>query len=555
MILYQNIGDSKTHGIPLRWNGRPFVPGTGWTLTLKVKASASQADALRLFEKSFPAYGITVSGSTASVEVTRADTFREANYPAPGSPAFEAAAGEYVWDIQAYQIAAPNHTRTVASGTLTLNRDVTRLSSLTGPIFTTEDPVLVGATAGFTESLIAADFKDIPADNDLLALVDSAAVNVLKKLKWSALKATLKSYFDPLYQAAGSYAPASGIAPTTITGTAVITTDSRLSDSRSPTSHNHGNISNSGAIGTATGLPIITTASGVLTTGFFGTSSGQFAQGNHTHTASGITDFASAARGEVESTLAAGTGVTITPIGSGASRTLTVSLTPPYLVPAFSAFSITGPTSYANGAYVEVGTTFASTQTFSWTTTNTENINPNTVSITNLTGNGILHTAGANTGPQTISGLGSPTTDAMTTAGKSFRIKARNSQEVDFTRDLVLNGVYPWFWGKVASTTRPTANAALVTSGTKVVASGGGTLTIPFASATGDYLWFAVPETQYGVKTAWYATALNNGAIGGATDLFPAHATVSVISALWSGIPYRIYVSSYPTSIPSLQVS
>jgi hypothetical protein len=40
-------------------------------------------------------------------------------------------------------------------------------------------------------------------------------------------------------QPAGSYAPASGISPTAITGTAVITTDSRLSDARTPTTHSH----------------------------------------------------------------------------------------------------------------------------------------------------------------------------------------------------------------------------------------------------------------------------------------------------------------------------
>jgi microcystin-dependent protein/predicted phosphodiesterase len=40
-------------------------------------------------------------------------------------------------------------------------------------------------------------------------------------------------------QAAGSYAPATGIAPSAITGTAVITTDSRLSDARTPTTHTH----------------------------------------------------------------------------------------------------------------------------------------------------------------------------------------------------------------------------------------------------------------------------------------------------------------------------
>ncbi len=47
-----------------------------------------------------------------------------------------------------------------------------------------------------------------------------------------------------------------------------------------PTSHTHGNITNAGAIGSTSGLPIITTTSGALTTGAFGTSSGQFAQGN-----------------------------------------------------------------------------------------------------------------------------------------------------------------------------------------------------------------------------------------------------------------------------------
>ena len=90
--------------------------------------------------------------------------------------------------------------------------------------------------------------------------------------------------------------------------------DSRLTDSRTPTSHTHGNLTNegkvgstanyfvytttsgaitskqkignittSGAIGSTSGKPIITTTSGVLTTGSFGTSSGTFAEGNHTH--------------------------------------------------------------------------------------------------------------------------------------------------------------------------------------------------------------------------------------------------------------------------------
>jgi microcystin-dependent protein len=40
-------------------------------------------------------------------------------------------------------------------------------------------------------------------------------------------------------QASGSYAPATGIAPSAITGTAVVTSDPRLSDARTPTTHTH----------------------------------------------------------------------------------------------------------------------------------------------------------------------------------------------------------------------------------------------------------------------------------------------------------------------------
>lgn len=51
----------------------------------------------------------------------------------------------------------------------------------------------------------AATGKTTPVDDDELPLVDSEASNVLKKLTWANLKATLKTYFDSLYPAiAGS---------------------------------------------------------------------------------------------------------------------------------------------------------------------------------------------------------------------------------------------------------------------------------------------------------------------------------------------------------------
>lgn len=97
------------------------------------------------------------------------------------------------------------------------------------------------------------------------------------------------------------------ISDSRLSANVVLTTDSRLSDARSPTSHTHGNITTAGAIGSTSGLPILTTTSGVLTTGAFGTAAGSFCQGNdarlsdartplaHTQAASTITDFATEA--------------------------------------------------------------------------------------------------------------------------------------------------------------------------------------------------------------------------------------------------------------------
>jgi hypothetical protein len=64
----------------------------------------------------------------------------------------------------------------------------------------------------------------------------------------------------------------------------VLTTQSRSGiDSRTeftPASHTHGNITNVGAIGSTANLPLITTTSGVITTGTFGSTANTFTQGN-----------------------------------------------------------------------------------------------------------------------------------------------------------------------------------------------------------------------------------------------------------------------------------
>lgn len=56
--------------------------------------------------------------------------------------------------------------------------------------------------------------------------------------------------------------------------------DSRLSDSRTPTSHTHGNLTSDGKIGTTANKPLITTTNGVVTTSSFGNSANTFCEGN-----------------------------------------------------------------------------------------------------------------------------------------------------------------------------------------------------------------------------------------------------------------------------------
>lgn len=56
-------------------------------------------------------------------------------------------------------------------------------------------------TTTTTGALISgATEKTTPVDADMVGLMDSAASNVLKKLSWSNIKATLKTYFDTLYK-------------------------------------------------------------------------------------------------------------------------------------------------------------------------------------------------------------------------------------------------------------------------------------------------------------------------------------------------------------------
>ena len=111
-------------------------------------------------------------------------------------------------------IAGATHTKITydAKGLVTSGADATTAdiaSSSNNRYVTDADLVVIGNTSGTnsgneTETTIgalvnAATEKITPVDADMVGLMDSAASNLLKKLSWVNIKATMKTYMDTLY--------------------------------------------------------------------------------------------------------------------------------------------------------------------------------------------------------------------------------------------------------------------------------------------------------------------------------------------------------------------
>lgn len=106
----------------------------------------------------------------------------------------------------------------------------TVLTNTTAAFTTAQETKLSGieAAADVTDAgnvgtaIDGATAKTTPVDADTVALIDSAAGNVLKKLSWANIKATAKTYFDTLYQAASATLTTwAGITPGTGVATAI----------------------------------------------------------------------------------------------------------------------------------------------------------------------------------------------------------------------------------------------------------------------------------------------------------------------------------------------
>jgi len=162
-------------------------------------------------------------------------------------------------------------------------------------------PLITGASGAVTVGAFGTDAGTFCEGNDSritgartpTAHASSHATGGSDAIAYSDIGAAAASHAHGNITSSGAIGTTSGL-PVVTTTSGVLTTgafgttsntfcvgnDSRLSDARAPTSHSHGNLTNAGAIGSVSGLPVITGASGVLQAGSFGTTAGTFCEGN-----------------------------------------------------------------------------------------------------------------------------------------------------------------------------------------------------------------------------------------------------------------------------------
>jgi len=114
-----------------------------------------------------------------------------------------------------------------------------------------------------------------------------------------------------------------------------------------------------------------------------------------------------------------------------------------YLTPAFSSFSISGISSP-----LEVGEEVPSSKTFTWATSNSGNITPNTITISDVTGGTTLASGLSNSGSHTIVG------DAVVknvATNNVWRISANQLEGAPISRNHTVNWQWRIYYGESAS--------------------------------------------------------------------------------------------------------
>lgn len=236
------------------------------------------------------------------------------------------------------------------------------------------------------------------------------------------------------------------------------------------------------------------------------------------------------------------TSVTLGGISSGSTfvnRTMQQmwdSLLYPYQAPAFTAFSISG-----QSTTVEVGTTISGTKTFTWSTSNSSNVQANSITIRDVTNATNLATGLANDGSEALS-VG--TVQKTSATSHQWSITGTNTQSGNFSASFTVSWVWRLYYGTSTNTTltepqiEALANSLLTSTAARTYSYPGG-----------GYKYLAFPTTFTAPSSFKDASNNLNVAMADSSDAASysntanglSFAIVSVTNSLGQTVNYRVY--------------
>lgn len=202
-----------------------------------------------------------------------------------------------------------------------------------------------------------------------------------------------------------------------------------------------------------------------------------------------------------------------------------------FQVPAYTFFLVDG----VGSRTVEIGTVFPTApRTFTWGTSNPGNITPNSLLLTDVTGNTTLSAGQANTGTLTVSTTGFTVVPGLS---RKYRIRGTDTQATFFQSELDIYGDYLLFYGPT-SAVPTTRSQALALSGSSL----GGTSGILITGTTATRFLILVPPG----KTLTSVTDLDNLNANLLTS-YVAQSPVNLANAGGSLVAYTPYLLTAAT--------
>jgi hypothetical protein len=169
----------------------------------------------------------------------------------------------------------------------------------------------------------------------------------------------------------------------------------------------------------------------------------------------------------------------------------------PYQEPTFTGFSVSGFSTLEVGATIPAGNL-----TFSWTTSNPDNVAPNSISIRNSS-DGVTYVSDSpNDGTETV--VITSSIQRVTSGAKTFTIYAKNTKDLNISRNYNVNWYWKVWYGESTNPILDTEDEVEALRVGQLRYSVNGT----YSFLGGGYKWLAYP-TSMGLRSNF--TDVNTG--------------------------------------------